>query len=98
MSAEAVIKYVICSIGILITLYNFVLIRKKTKRSKTTWSLEFCCIIHLVVSTLVIIALALKDYSYHKYFEYISLEIIILSLCIRKYFIITIIIIIIIFI
>jgi len=86
MSAEIFIKYTICTLGLIITIYNFILIRKKTKRSKTTWSLEVCCLIHLIVSALVIISLALREYTYHKYFDYISLEIIILSLCIRKYF------------
>lgn len=83
MSAEIFIKYTICTLGLIITIYNFILIRKKTKRSKTTWSLEVCCLIHLIVSALVIISLALREYTYHKYFDYISLEIIILSLCIQ---------------
>jgi len=85
MATELVIKYIICIIGILITTYNCVLIKRKTKPSKTTKSLLLCCIIHYIVSLLVIISLALDSQDYHKYLDYVSLEIIIFSLCIRKY-------------
>jgi len=87
MSGETIIKFILCAIGVVITIYNYFLIGRKTKRSKTTNSLELCCVMQFIISLILMLALLTQKYEFHKYFNYISLEVILMSLCIRKYFI-----------
>lgn len=83
MNTEILIKYIICVLGIVVTVYNYFLIRNKTKRSKTTNSLLLCCVIQFNVSLLLLLALTVRKYEFSIYFEHISLEVIILTLCIQ---------------
>jgi len=86
MSEETIIKFILCVVGIVITIYNYIIIGRKTKRSKTTNSLEFCCVLQFIISLTLILALLTQKYEFHKYFNYISLEIILMSLCIQIVF------------
>ncbi|KAL6624031.1 hypothetical protein U3516DRAFT_585504 [Neocallimastix sp. 'constans'] len=86
MSGETIIKFILCAIGVVITIYNYFLIGRKTKRSKTTNSLELCCVMQFIISLILMLALLTQKYEFHKYFNYISLEVILMSLCIQIVF------------